>query len=99
MVKPGALLEYQLLLRNNLDRPVTYEARLLPPLDWQTSAEFLSLQLNPGNRGKLQLTARAPVTANNVRQLMTAEIRIDGESQGQISEALVTVRDTDTHKN
>ena len=90
-VGPGQTLKYRLLLRNNLERAVTYEARLLPPNDWRTSSEFRSLKLESGERGELNLNAVAPEVADNVRRLMTAEIRIDGQSQGPLSEALVTV--------
>ena len=33
----------------------------------------------------------APTAVDDVRRLMTAEIRIDGESQGPVAEALVRV--------
>lgn len=89
---PGQPLEYRLLLRNNLERPVTYAARLLPPPAWKSSSEFRSLTLAAGARGELILNAVAPPIADNVRRLMTAEIEIDGQSQGPICEALVTLR-------
>ena len=91
VVGPGDELEYRLLLRNNFQRPVTYEARLNPPPGWQSSPEFSHLTLEADGRGELRLEAVAPDSADNVRRLMTAEIRIDGQSQGPISEALVTV--------
>ena len=90
-VEPGQTLEYRLLLRNNLERAVTYEARLLPPNGWRTSPEFRSLKLEASEHGELKLNAVAPEVADNVRRLMTAEIKIDGQSQGPLSEALVTV--------
>jgi len=90
-VKPGQTLEYRLLLRNNIEHAVTYEARLLPPNGWRTSPEFQSLKLKAGERGELELNASAPKAADNVRRLITAEIRIDGQSQGPLCEALVTV--------
>ena len=37
------------------------------------------------------MRARAPAAADGVRHLMTAEVLIDGRSQGPVSEALVTV--------
>lgn len=89
---PGDTLNYRLLLRNNLEEPVTYEARLLPPPGWSTTAEFQALKLEPGTRGELALTAVAPASADSTRRLLTAEIKINGKSQGEISEALVTVR-------
>jgi hypothetical protein len=49
------------------------------------------LHLEASGRGDIALTARAPLAADRVRRLMTAEIAIDGRTQGPISEALVTV--------
>jgi len=91
VVQPGQKLEYRLLLRNNLEGPVTYEARLNPPRGWQTSSEFKSLRLEQGTHGELPLAAVAPGVADNTRHLLTAEIKIGGQSYGPISEALVTV--------
>jgi hypothetical protein len=78
-------------LRNNLERPATYSARLLAPAGWEVSPEFRELKLAPGAAGELSLEARAPQGADGVRRLMTAEVAIDGQSQGPISESVVTV--------
>jgi glyoxylase-like metal-dependent hydrolase (beta-lactamase superfamily II) len=91
-VKPGQTVQYRLLLRNNLERPVKYEARLSVPAGWQTSNEFRELTLEAGKRGELSLSATAPKNKDDTRRLLTAEIRIDGASQGPICEALVRVR-------
>jgi glyoxylase-like metal-dependent hydrolase (beta-lactamase superfamily II) len=93
VVKPAQTLDYRLLLRNNLQRPVTYEARLIGPSGWELSGEFSSIDLAPGARGELSLTATAPPQADHRRRLVTAEVKVDGQAQGQIAEALVTVRD------
>ncbi|MCH2200332.1 MAG: MBL fold metallo-hydrolase [Fuerstiella sp.] len=92
VVEPGETVDYRLLLRNNLERPASYEARLLPPSGWDTSPEFHRLTLEAGQRGELKLSTTAPPQADNTRRLLTAEIRIDGQSHGTVSEALVTVR-------
>lgn len=92
VIVPSQPVEYRLLLRNNLERSVTYAARLLPPPGWKSSPEFRPLTLAAGARGEIILNAVAPPTADNVRRLMTAEIEIDGQSQGPICEALVTLR-------
>ena len=92
VVGPGQRLEYRLLLRNNLERAVNYEARLLVPSGWQTTPEFQRLRLDAGAGGEIQLTAVAGASPDNSRRLLTAEIMIDGQSHGPISEALVTVR-------
>ncbi len=92
VISAGETLEYRLLLRNNLSQAATYEARLVAPRGWETSSEMARLELEPGGRGELRLVATAPQQADEVRRLMTAEISIDGKSQGQVSEALVTVK-------
>jgi hypothetical protein len=91
VVRPGEGLEYRLLVRNNLGRPATYAARLLPAQGWEASSEVRGIELPAGGRGEVALRAVAPRTADGVRRLMTAEVLIDGRSQGPVSEALVTV--------
>ncbi len=91
VVKPGEQVGYRLLLRNNFERPVEYAARLVTPPGWQSPNEFGSLKLEPGARGELPLAATAPAHPDGARRLVTAEILIDGKSQGPVSEALVTV--------
>jgi hypothetical protein len=91
VVRPGEAVEYRLLLRNNLGRPATYAARLLPPPGWKASPEFRALKLEAGAAGEMSLRAQAPAREDNVRRLLTAEIQIDGQTQGPVSEALVTV--------
>ena len=91
-VAANEAIEYRLLLRNNFSERTSYGARLIPPQGWKTSPEFAQLELEPGDRGELSLAMTAPPTADNQRRLMRAEITINGKSQGQISEALVTVQ-------
>ena len=92
VAEPGQRVEYRLLVRNNFERTVTYEARLQPPTGWEAQAEFTTLKLDAGGRGEIALAATAPPTPDGVRRLTTAEIRIDGQSQGPLVEALVTVQ-------
>jgi hypothetical protein len=40
----------------------------------------------------MALSAHAPSQADGIRRLITAEVLIDGSSQGPLVEALVTVR-------
>ena len=94
-VEPGQAVQYRLLLRNNLERAATYAARLITPDGWNGTREFQSLSLDAGHNGELALTITAPPKADGIRRLVTAEIQIDGQSQGPISEALVTVRSQD----
>jgi len=90
-VKPGQSLEYRLLLRNNLETEATFQARLVPPDGWSAGGEFAELTLPASGKGEIQLAATAPEAADGVRRLMTAEIAVDGVSQGPVAEALVTV--------
>ena len=89
---PPESTTYRLLLRNNTESPARLEARLLVPTGWQTSDSFESLHLQPGARGELTLTATAPPHPDT-RRILTAELRINGQTQGPIPEALITVGD------
>jgi glyoxylase-like metal-dependent hydrolase (beta-lactamase superfamily II) len=93
VVRPGQRCEFRLLLRNNLERPATYSARLLAPAGWEVSPEARGVKMAPNGHGEVVLWAKAPAMADATRRLLTAEIAIDGQSQGPVSEALVTVRD------
>ena len=92
-VKAGETLEYRLLLRNNLETEATFQARLMPPEGWSAGGEFAELTLPAEGKGEIRLAATAPAAADGVRRLMTAEIAVDGVSQGPLAEALVTVED------
>jgi hypothetical protein len=89
--QPGETVEYRILVRNNLERTATYSARLRPPPGWSAPQSFEELELEAGARGTLSLTASANGDTDSIRRLMTAEIRIDGETQGPVCEALVRV--------
>jgi glyoxylase-like metal-dependent hydrolase (beta-lactamase superfamily II) len=91
VARPGQELRYRLLVRNNLGRAAEYAARLQQPPGWEADETFSTLRLEPDGRGEIVLRARAPAAADGVRRLMTAEVLIDGRSQGPVSEALVTV--------
>lgn len=91
VVSAGQRLEYRLLLRNNFEGPRTFGARLAAPPGWQVSSEFRELPLAAGGRGEMVLTAVAPSPGDGIRRLMTAEITIDGRSQGPLCEALISV--------
>ncbi len=90
-VAPGAQQNYRLLLRNNFDEEKTFEARLIAPSGWTTAPGYTSVSIPAGGRAELALWATAPKEGGGVRQLLTAEIRIDSVSHGPIAEALVTV--------
>jgi glyoxylase-like metal-dependent hydrolase (beta-lactamase superfamily II) len=97
-VVPGASVEYTLMLRNNLDRPATYAARLLAPSGWTAPVSLKTLELDAGERGQLELSMTAPpLGSTQGRMLVTAEVLIDGQSQGPIAEALVS--SVDGHKS
>ena len=56
--------------------------RLRQPPGWEADEGFATLRLEAGGRGEIALPARAPAAADGVRRLMTAEVLIDGRSQG-----------------
>ena len=91
-VEAGDSIEFTVLLRNNLARRASFAARLLPPPGWAASESLETVALQPGENGELRLAANAPTVADGQRRLMTAELSIDGVSQGPIGEALVTVQ-------
>ncbi|WP_368508655.1 MBL fold metallo-hydrolase [Bradyrhizobium lupini] len=90
-VHPGRQVAYTIKIRNNLERTATYGARLLPPLGWTSHGETVSAVLQPGKQVEIVLWTTAPSETEPRRRLITAEILIDGVSQGPICEALVSV--------
>lgn len=90
-VEAGGSIDFTVLLRNNVERTASFSARLISPPGWNVSESLESIELQPGEDGKLSLKGDAPNESDSRRRLMTAEVYIDGISQGPISEALVTV--------
>lgn len=96
---PSSEVRYTVKVRNNLERTAVYSARLLPPIGWASHGEAESITLNPRELGEIVLWAIAPSQFDPQRRLMTAEILIDGVSQGPVCEALVsTSRDRQTER-
>ena len=89
-VFPGQECSYRLLLRNNADRSVQLQARLLAPTGWEVDGLCQEIELGVGERGELELKATAP-SHPDIRRILTAEVRVDGVSRGPVVEALVTV--------
>ena len=89
-VEPSGAVAYRLLLRNNLERDAIYSAELDPPPGWSAGAAA-SVRLRAGERGEVTLQAAAPAAGDGIRRLVTAQIAVDGQPQGAIAEALVTV--------
>lgn len=90
--RAGDRLEYTLMLRNNLERTTTYAARLIPPAGWDAADGFTELELGPEERGAMTLSLSIPDSLGRAgaRTPITAEILIDGVSQGPLVEALIT---------
>ena len=88
----GETIEYTLMLRNNLERSATYAARLLALPGWATRSDLVTLELDAGERGELTLSITAPTHPVDGRTLLTAEILIDGQSQGPVAEALISIQ-------
>ncbi len=91
--RPGETVAYRLLVRNNMERRATFEARLLGPRGWATPSPARGITLDAGARGEIALEATAPARGDDRRALITAEVLIDGTSRGPIAEALVRVRE------
>lgn len=88
---PNSEVTYTVRIRNNLERAAVYSARLLPAFGWALHREAESITLQPGEQGEIMLGATAPSEVDSRRRLMTAEILIDGVSQGPVCEALISV--------
>ncbi|MBK3660994.1 MBL fold metallo-hydrolase [Bradyrhizobium diazoefficiens] len=86
--RPNSEVAYAVKIRNNLERSAVFSARLLPAFGWTSHGGLESIPLEPGERGEILFSAIAPSRADPRRRLMTAEILIDGVSQGPICEAL-----------
>lgn len=88
----GEEVAYSLRLRNNFETETTYRARLLAPNGRTPLAEG-AVSLAARERGSIAL----PVTIGEAwgpgRELLTAEVLVDGDSQGPVVEAIVTVPD------
>ncbi|RWB93974.1 MAG: MBL fold metallo-hydrolase [Mesorhizobium sp.] len=88
-VQPNRELAYTIIMRNNLERSAVFSARVLSPPGWIWNDEFKSVTLQPGNVGSVLLQVTAPSQIDRRRRLVTAEILIDGISQGPVCEALI----------
>jgi glyoxylase-like metal-dependent hydrolase (beta-lactamase superfamily II) len=89
-VQQGEPIEYTLMVRNNLGRPATFAARLLSPSpDRSLPADLVSIDLGCEESGEITLTLADPPSLPTGRALVTAEVLIDGYSQGPIAEALL----------
>ncbi|MBB6414365.1 MBL fold metallo-hydrolase [Mesorhizobium sangaii] len=90
VVRLNSNVSYTVRVRNNLERTAIYGARLLLPSGWASDGEFESITLEPTQRGEILLGATSPSQVDTQRRLVTAEILIDGVSQGPVCEALVS---------
>ncbi|WP_352869288.1 MBL fold metallo-hydrolase [Mesorhizobium sp. M0715] len=88
-VLPNSKLIYTVKIRNNLERTAVYSARLQPSFGW-VSGEGECITLQPGEQGEIMVGTTAPSQVDPRRRLITAEILIDGISQGPVCEALVS---------
>lgn len=93
IVQAGKEQEFILLIRNNFNETKRFKAQLLPPEEWEVINGFGEISLSPGSPGKIIMTVKAPTSSTNgtFRQLIIAEIYIDGVSQGPIAEALAQI--------
>ncbi|MDX8502597.1 MBL fold metallo-hydrolase [Mesorhizobium sp. VK4C] len=90
-VAGGSNVTYTIKVRNNLERRAVYGARILPTSGWSSDGEVRTISLEPSGNGEIILEVRAPYERDPRRKVVTAEILIDGVSQGPLCEALVSV--------
>lgn len=88
---PNSEVIYTIKIRNNFERTIVYSARLLPAFGWASDGKVESIALHSGQEGEIKLRATAPSLPDRRRRLVTAEILIDGVSQGPLCEALVSI--------
>ena len=86
----GETLTYRLMVRNNHERHVRFSARLLWP-DNSDATEIFHLELDADHRGELVFDVSVPAAMKG-RQLLTAEILVDGISRGPVTEALLDIQ-------
>jgi glyoxylase-like metal-dependent hydrolase (beta-lactamase superfamily II) len=90
-VRGGDSVTYQVLARNNLERRAVFGARLVPPPGWSATGQYGTVGLEPDGRGEIRLSMTVPRDVARRRYLVTADITVDGESQGPVPEAVVIV--------
>ncbi len=84
---PGEDVTYRLRLRNNFQEATEYEARLYGPDGRSILAEG-GRTLQPDERG--DVTLPVPVEDwGSGRQVLTAEVLVDGDSRGPVAEAVI----------
>ena len=90
LAAPGERLTYRLLLRNNLARPVTFGARLIPADGWLAQEAWQTVRLDAGDSGEIAFSCVA-AGEPHPRRAMTVELTVDGEPLGPIVEGVVAV--------
>jgi hypothetical protein len=85
---PGERVEYTLSLRNNFDGDREFRARLTVP--GGDTVDGGAVTLAPDERGSVEVSLVVPESAGG-RELVTAEVLVDGDSHGPVAEALVSV--------
>ncbi|MER8576992.1 MBL fold metallo-hydrolase [Mesorhizobium sp. M1409] len=89
-VRPNSKVAFTVKVRNNLDRTALFSARLLPSFGWTSDGQTGCILLKTTQQGEVVLEATSPPGVDPGRRLITAEILIDGISQGPLCEALVS---------
>lgn len=94
-VEPGKEQKFTLLLRNNFAERKEFKAQLLLPKGWQAIHGSGEVKLSSRSCGEIMMTAKVFSNIDKThRQLITAEIFINGISQGPVAEALTYVDQT-----
>ncbi|MFB6105613.1 MAG: MBL fold metallo-hydrolase [Halobacteriaceae archaeon] len=88
----GESVTYALRVRNNFGRETTYEARLLAP-DGRTPLSTGEATVEADDRGEIPLSVTVDGDWGPGREVLTAEVLVDGESRGPVVEAVLTVEE------
>lgn len=91
-VRPGEQVEYTLRVRNDFETETDYRARLLGT-DGRTRVDGAAATLPADGEADLDLTLTVPADAGPGREVVTAEVVVDGESRGPVAEAVLHVED------
>ena len=91
--RPGEPIAYTLELRNAHDVEVRFEASLSSTLALEVQPSSVERVLPPGEGTVVdfQVTVTDETAAQERRHLLTADIAIDGQPQGPVTEALLTL--------
>jgi hypothetical protein len=96
---PGDTLQYELKVRNWLDRPSRIRSVILAPDQWKVTPSSIELQVAAGAESSAPFRVQIPMgeTRVNRRWVITGDVWRDGEHLGEIAELLVNMKPMKAH--